>query len=102
MRGFNALRKSSPLSLSRFGTRGKSSFQQKTYLYHVQVVTRDKRTQDEIYRTINVTEKARSSLQDILNAARDVIMSSPVSSREEFDRTELVSAYRNPHATNQE
>lgn len=102
MRGFAGLRKNVPLAMSRFGTRARSSFQQKSYLYHVQVVTTDKRTGDEIYRTINVTEKQRSPLQDILNAARDVIMDSPVSSREEFSRVELVSAFHNPHATNQE
>lgn len=102
MSGFNRLRKSAPLALSRFGNRTRSSFQRKTFLYHVQVVTTDKRTGEEIFRTINVAERERSPLNDILNSARDVIMDSPVSSREEFSRVELVSAYHNPHASNTE
>lgn len=98
--GFDTLRRNRPLALSRFETRPRDSFQRKTYLYNVQVVTRDRRTGEEIFRQINVTEKDRSNLDDVLNSARDVIMDSPVSAREEFDRVELIGAFRNPYATN--
>lgn len=88
------------LAMAHFQRRPADSFQQKKYLYQIQVVTRDKRSGNEIFRMINVSERERSTLGSIEGAARDVIMESSVSAREDFVRTELVGAFFHPSAPN--
>ena len=100
LEGQDRIPRSRTLRQALFENRKRGSFQQKKYLYQIQVVTRVKGTDEEIFRMINVTERERSPLGEVEGAARDVIMDSPVSSREDFVRTELVGAFYHAGAPN--
>lgn len=66
----------------------------KPFQYIVQVHTRHKRTGEDIFRQITVTESERGNLDEILQDASDAIVNSPVAAREEYVGAEIIKAQR--------
>ncbi|HEY6019219.1 MAG TPA: hypothetical protein VIY48_04750 [Candidatus Paceibacterota bacterium] len=85
---------SRPVPLRAFSTIKTVYDRTKPFQYIVQVQTRHKRTGEDIFRQITVTESERGNLEGILQDASDAIVNSPIASREEFVGAEIIRAQR--------
>lgn len=64
------------------------------YHYVVQVRTRNRRTGEDVFRTITVAEPERARIDSVLDKAADAVMESPVARREDIVSTRLIDAQR--------
>lgn len=65
-----------------------------TYRYVVRVNTYNRDTDEEVQRFISLTDDKRFTKGELLGAAQDAVMNSPVSSQEDFQSAEIIFALR--------
>lgn len=94
MAGFRQMTRSRPVPQRLHKPMAHIREKETPYHYTVQVVTRHKRTNDLIYRQIVIRDDHAPTLDELLTDAADIIMDSPTSKGEAFERAELLGARR--------